>query len=128
MNAGMIIAVAVGGAAGSVARYLTMIAVGHWFGGTLPWGTLAVNVIGSLVMGALIEAWALAWSPGLEVRALLTVGVLGGFTTFSTFSLDVANLIERQQTAMAAAYVAASVALSVGALFLGLAAMRQVLK
>lgn len=128
MNAQMILAVAVGGAAGSVGRYIAMSAVGHWLGSGFPWGTLLVNATGSFLMGVLVELSALAWSPSPEVRALLTIGVLGGFTTFSTFSLDVGYLVERHQAALAAAYAVASVVLSVGGLFLGLAAMRQVLR
>lgn len=124
----MIAAVAVGGAAGSVARYLTMGAIGHWLGTSFPFGTLAVNVLGSLIMGVLVEASALAWSPSPELRALLTVGVLGGFTTFSTFSLDAAVLIERQQQGLAAVYAVVSVAASVAALFAGMAVVRSLLR
>lgn len=124
----MIAAVAFGGAAGSLARYLSMSAVGHWLGSGFPYATLLVNVLGSLAMGLLVEASALAWSPSPELRALLTVGVLGGFTTFSTFSLDAALLIERHQHGLAAVYAMLSVALSVGALFLGMAVVRQILR
>jgi len=128
MNTQTILAVAIGGAAGSVGRYMAMSVVGQWLGTGFPWGTLLVNVLGSFVMGVLVEMSALAWSPSPEMRALLVVGVLGGFTTFSTFSLDVGYLVERQQTAVAAIYAVASVALSVGALFLGLALIRQVVR
>ena len=120
----MLLAVAVGGAAGSVGRFVAMSVIGHWFGAAFSYGTLAVNVIGSLVMGVLVEGWALAWSPTPELRALLTVGVLGGFTTFSTFSLDVAVLYERGEIGLAALYVLLSVALSIGGLFGGLALVR----
>ncbi len=128
MSAPLLAAVAAGGALGAVLRYVTMSAVGHWLGAGFPWGTLLVNVAGSFAMGLLVELSALAWSPSPELRALLTVGVLGGFTTFSTFSLDVAYLVERQQALAAAVYAAASVALSVGALFMGLFLVRQVLR
>ena len=120
----MLIAIAVGGAAGSVARYMTMAALGHWLGSAFPYGTLAVNVIGSLSMGVLVELSALVWSPSPELRALLTVGVLGGFTTFSTFSLDVAVLMQRGDTVSVALYVIVSVLFSVGALFAGLHLVR----
>lgn len=123
----MILAVAAGGALGSVARYLVMSLAGAWWGAAFPWGTLAVNVIGSFVMGALVESFALAWSAGSEMRAFLTVGVLGGFTTFSAFSLDVVALIERGQAAIAAAYVMGSVLVSVLALMAGLRLFRLVL-
>lgn len=123
----MILAVAAGGAIGSVARYLVMSQFATWFGLAFPWGTLAVNVIGAFIMGALVESFALAWSVGAETRAFLTVGILGGFTTFSAFSLDVVTLIERDQATMAAAYTAASVIFSVVALMAGLRVLRLVL-
>jgi fluoride exporter len=122
----MLLAVAAGGAAGSVARYVTMSAIGHWFGAAFPYGTLAVNVIGSLVMGVLVEWWALAWSPAPELMALLAVGVLGGFTTFSTFSLDLVVLVQRGEIAGAALYMVVSVVFSVGALFAGLFLVRGI--
>jgi CrcB protein len=84
-------------------------------------------VVGSFVLGALIEILALVWSPGEGVRALLVVGMLGAFTTFSTFSLDVVTLYERGALAAAAAYVIASVVLSVAALFAGLWVVRTAL-
>ena len=125
----MILAVAAGGAFGAVARYLVMVGVGRILGPhDFPWGTLTVNVVGSILMGILIEVMALTWSPSQEVRALLVVGVLGAFTTFSTFSLDVAALFERGQTLYVAAYVAGSVVLCVGGLFAGLHLMRVVLR
>ncbi len=111
-----------------MARYAVMTAAGHWLGHGFPWGTLAVNLAGSFLMGALIEVMALAWSPGPEMRALLVVGVLGGFTTFSTFSLDVATLLERQNLAGAFAYVSGSLILGVAALFAGLGVMRLALR
>ena len=123
----MILAVAAGGALGSVARYLVMSQAGLWLGLAFPWGTLAVNVVGSFVMGALVETFALVWSAGAETRAFLTVGVLGGFTTFSAFSLDVVTLIERGEAALVAGYVAASVVVSVVALIAGLRLFRLVL-
>ncbi|WP_246200964.1 CrcB family protein [Azospirillum brasilense] len=70
-------AVAVGGAVGSMARYLLMTAVGHWLGTQFPYGTLIVNAVGCFTMGALAELAALVWSPSPELRALLMVGVLG---------------------------------------------------
>ena len=113
--------VAVGGGVGAVARYV----VGAWslrrFGPNWPVGTLAVNVVGGLLMG-LLAGW-LAFRSGDEGerwRLLLGVGVLGGFTTFSAFSLETALMIERRAWGEAAAYAAASVALSVLALIAGL--------
>ena len=116
----LIVWVAIGGAIGSVGRYLVAGQVTRLIGAGFPWGTLAVNVIGGLVMGLLVEAMANAWSPSPGVRALLMVGVLGGFTTFSAFSLETTTLIERGVWGLPLAYAVASVVLSVGALFAGL--------
>lgn len=119
--------VAAGGALGAVARY----GVGAWAvrlfpSAVWPWGTLAVNVVGGLLMG-LLAGW-LAFRGGAHgetIRLFAAVGVLGGFTTFSAFSLETALMIERRQLAMAGGYVAASVALSVLALFIGLMVARR---
>lgn len=118
--------VAAGGALGSVARYLSMIMVGQAVGQGFPWGTLFVNIVGSAVMGVLAELGALTWQPSQDLKLFLTVGILGGFTTFSTFSLDVAVLVERHSWPVAALYVGLSVTLSVAALFAAMAAVRQV--
>ena len=120
MSFAMVAAVAVGGAVGSVARYGTMIWVGRLLGTGFPYGTLAVNVIGGFVMGVLIELMALIWSPSEATRAFLAVGVLGGYTTFSTFSLDVWLLLDKGLHGPAILYIAASVILSVAALVAGL--------
>ena len=116
----MLLAVAAGGALGAVGRYLVMSQVGHWFGHGFPYGTLVVNILGSLIMGLLVEAWALVWSPSQELRALLAVGVLGAFTTFSTFSLDTVVLYQRDAYLSAGLYIVASVVLSVAGLIAGL--------
>ncbi|MEM7226618.1 MAG: fluoride efflux transporter CrcB [Pseudomonadota bacterium] len=123
----LLLAVAAGGALGAVGRYLVASQIGHWLGTGFPYGTLTVNVVGSFVMGALIEVMAIAWSPSPELRAFLVVGVLGAFTTFSTFSLDVMLLVERHQTWASFLYVIASVCLSVGGLFAGLRLTRLIL-
>jgi len=109
----MVLAIAAGGAIGAVARHFAAAQFGHWLGQGFPWGILLVNILGSFLMGLLVEAMTLAWSPSLELRALLTVGVLGAFTTFSTFALDVVLLYERGQVLGAAVYIGASVALAV---------------
>ena len=123
----MLLAVAAGGALGAVGRYLVISAVGQVFGTGFPLGTIVVNVVGSFLLGALTEAMALAWSPSPELRAMIVIGVLGAFTTFSTFSLDVALLYERGALGQAALYAGASVVLSIGAFFLGLALLRSAL-
>ena len=126
MQLQMIAAIAAGGALGAVGRHLVAAQVGVWAGHGFPFGTLAVNVIGSFAMGLLVELGALAWQPSLELRAFLAVGVLGAFTTFSTFSMDAVLLYERGELALAAAYVAGSVVLSVGAFVAALALVRAV--
>ncbi len=123
----LLLAVAAGGALGAVGRYLVMVQVGHWLGSAFPYGTLTVNVVGSFVLGLLIETMALVWSPPAELRALLVVGVLGAFTTFSTFSMDVVLHYERGELAVTALYILASVVLSIAGLFAGLALVRVIL-
>jgi CrcB protein len=123
----LLLAVAAGGALGAVGRYLVMVQVGHWLGAAFPYSTLAVNVIGSFVLGLLVESAALAWSMTPELRAFLVVGMLGAFTTFSTFSMDVALHVERGDLGVAALYILASVALSIGAFFAALALVRVAL-
>lgn len=123
----MLLAVACGGAIGAVGRYLVVSQVGHWLGSGFPYGTLTVNVAGSFVLGVLIEIGALAWSPSPEMRAFLVVGLLGAFTTFSTFSLDVVVLAERGAFLPAVFYITASVVLSVAGLFAGMRLLRLVL-
>lgn len=119
--------VAGGGALGAVARYLVFVWAGHLLGTGFPYGTLIVNIAGSFAMGALTEIMALVWSASQETRLLLVVGVLGAFTTFSTFSLDFVVLYERGRTLLCAGYVAASVTLSIGALFAGMWVFRRLL-
>lgn len=123
----LVLAIAIGGAIGAVGRHYISVVMTLLMGHGFPWGTLVVNVAGSFLMGVLIETMALVWSPSLEMRALLTVGVLGAFTTFSTFSLDVATLYARGAPIILAIYVAASVGISILSLFAGLRLMRLVL-
>ena len=120
-----ILLVAVGGAAGSVCRYLTGLAMTRWLGNGFPWGTITVNIVGSFVIGLLTELIARKVSMPMETRLLLVVGFLGGFTTFSSFSLDTMALFERGESLSAFAYVAASVLFSLGAAFGGLALGRS---
>ena len=126
MSLKLLLFVALGGAIGAVARYLSMSAVGHWLGHGFPWGTIVVNVVGSFLLGALIETFALVWSPGEAVRMMVVVGILGAFTTFSTFSLDVHSLVARGSFLSAGSYVIGSVVVSIAALFAGMALFRHV--
>ncbi len=118
------LSIALGGALGSMARYATGVYVGRWLGMAFPWGTLLINIIGSFLIGAFAESFALRWDSSPLTRVFLIVGVCGGYTTFSTFSLDIVTLINRGEALTAAAYIVASVALGVAALFAGLHAMR----
>lgn len=90
-----------------------------------PYGTLIVNIIGSLIIGVFVTYFALRGEASQHWRLFLTTGLLGGFTTFSAFSLEVALLYERNQTGLAIGYVIASVALSIAAVFAGMWLMRQ---
>jgi len=122
-----ILAIAAGGAIGAVGRHLLAHQVSSLLGYGFPWGILVCNVLGSFVMGVLVEVMALTWSASLEMRAFLTVGILGAFTTFSTFSLDIVLLLQRGDMMKAGLYVAGSVVFSVLGLILGLQATRAVL-
>ena len=122
----MIAAIACGGALGAVGRHFVAAQVAAWAGHDFPFGTLAVNVIGSFAMGVLIELGALVWSTSPELRGFLAVGVLGAFTTFSTFSMDTVLLYERGTLLLCAAYIVGSVVLSVGAFFAALSIVRAV--
>ena len=121
------LAVAAGGAIGASARYLLVDGLDLWFGAGFPLGTLAVNAVGSFMMGVLIEVTALVWSPSPELRALLAVGVLGSFTTVSAFSLDVLVLFERGVSGLAGLYLAASVTLSLTGIYAGMRLLRLAL-
>ena len=112
-----LLAVMAGGAIGAGLRFLVSTQVGRWMGAAFPWGTLTVNVVGSAAMGLLVGLFAHLWSLGDPWRAFLTVGLLGGFTTFSAFSLEVVLLIERGQPWTALLYALASVLLCALALF-----------
>lgn len=122
----MFLMAAMGGAIGAGARYLVGVGAYRLFGSGFPWGTLIVNVVGSLIMGLLIASVAIKYSISNEMRTLLTTGVLGGFTTFSAFSLDFAVLMERKAQGLAMVYLGASVGLSILALFAGLYIARTV--
>lgn len=121
-----LLVVALGGAVGASLRHLSGLAFLRLYGPGFPWGTLFVNVAGSLAMGLLI-GWLARRSGGssAELRLFLATGLLGGFTTFSAFSLDVANLWQRGESLAAFAYIAASVFFSLLGVFGGLWLVRN---
>jgi fluoride exporter len=120
------LSIAVGGALGSMARYATGIYVGRWLGTEFPWGTLLINVIGSFLIGVFAESFALRWDATQATRVFLVVGICGGYTTFSTFSLDLVTLINHGQALAAGVYIVASVMLGLLGLYAGLHAMRLI--
>jgi len=127
VNLSMIFYVAAGGAVGAVGRFGVVSLTGAVLGHGFPYGTLIVNVAGSFILGAVIEVSALVWSPSPEIRAMIVIGVLGAFTTFSTFSLDAVTLMTRGETVNALLYVAVSVVASIGALWAGMTLLRSIL-
>ncbi len=139
----MIFAIMLGGAVGAAARhymaqaingYLSPIFAGFFqsnpvvnnsiYAANFPLGVIFVNIIGSFLMGVMVSLFTLFYSPSIEFRAFITVGILGGFTTFSTFSLDVILLIERGQMVVAMLYILISVMGAITALFAGMALIR----
>ncbi len=117
--------VALGGAIGASARYLTNVSVTRWMGHGYPWGTMVVNILGSFLMGVLVVV--LAKKGGTSYAPLLMIGLLGGYTTFSAFSLDVLTLYERGEFWQAGAYVAATLVLGLGAIVAGILVTRAVM-
>ena len=126
MRSAILLAVGAGGAIGSMARYLIAgwVQSPAWTG--FPYGIFIVNVTGGFIMGVFTEAMALKFHVSPEMRAFFTTGILGGYTTFSTFSLEAAMLIERHDYAQASFYIAGSAVLSVVALFAGLWLTRMI--
>jgi CrcB protein len=114
-----------GAGIGGALRHGVNLAAARLFGLEFPFGTLIVNVVGSLAMGLLAGYFAYRTGLPQHYRLFLTTGILGGFTTFSAFSLDAALLVERHAYGLAAAYVAVSVAISLAALFAGLAVFQS---
>jgi CrcB protein len=115
----------IGAGIGGALRHGANIGAAKLFGYGFPFGTFIVNVVGSFAMGLLAGFFAYRAGIPQHARLFLTTGVLGGFTTFSTFSLDAALLIERHSLGMAAGYVVGSVAAGIAALFFGLALFRS---
>ncbi len=113
-----------GGGLGALARHALGLAASRAFGPELPWGTLACNLLGGLAMGALV-AVVLSGAGSEQLRLFAGVGLLGGFTTFSAFSLETAAMLQRGDLALAGGYALVSVVGSVGALFAGMALARS---
>ncbi|MCR4379027.1 MAG: fluoride efflux transporter CrcB [Rhodospirillales bacterium] len=131
MNPQLLAFIAVGGAIGAVGRFAVMSVVGHFTHGSalagFPWATLIVNVLGALILGLVLELSALVWSPSPEVRALIVVGGLGAFTTFSTFTMDLYFLFDRGQIVSAGLYAAGSVVVCLAAFWAGISMIRLAL-
>lgn len=121
---GAYLIVFLGAGIGGALRHGVNLASGRMFGSGFPYGTLAVNVLGSLLMGLLAGYFMVRTGIGQHGRLFLTTGILGGFTTFSAFSLDSALLIERHSYGLAFGYALGSVVLGILALFVGLALFR----
>ena len=126
----VVLAIALGGALGSVGRYYVIGAAGRWLesliGTSFPYGTLTVNVVGSFILGALMQGLAVTFDAGEVVQRFLFVGLLGGFTTFSAFSADSIAMLERGEIGRALLYIVLSVVLSVGGFYCGLRLIRGV--
>jgi len=125
LNWQLLLLIAVGGALGAVLRYAVTLAGIAIAGANYPWGTLVANVLGSFAMGLLIGGGLSRFELTPELRAFAAVGILGAFTTFSTFSLDAVILFENGRRSAAALYVLASLVLSIGGLALGFLLVRR---
>jgi len=116
-----ILLVAIGGAIGSVGRYLVGLWATRLAGPNFPWGTLTVNVVGAFAIGLLVEMVARRFDASTEMRAFIVTGILGGFTTWSSFTLDTMVLFERGEIGLSSLYLLASLLVSFAAIFAGLA-------
>ncbi len=125
MSAKILIFVALGGALGAVGRYSVTVAVTQWTASSFPFGTVVVNVVGSFLLGGLLAASAVDAPPSPEFRSFLQVGILGAFTTFSTFSMDAYYQISRGDYLGAGLYIGVSVVVGIVALISGVALVRQ---
>ena len=114
-----------GGGLGAMLRHFMNLACARGFGTAFPWGTFIINITGSTVMGLIAGYLAFKGEASQPWRLFLMTGILGGYTTFSAFSLDTALLYERGELGLAAAYVLGSVVLSIAGLFAGLALVRH---
>lgn len=121
-----LVLVAIGGAIGASLRHLVNLATLRLLGPGFPWSTVAINIAGSFVMGVFIELLARRFNASNELRLFVATGILGGFTTFSAFSLDFASLWERGEALPAVGYATASVIGAITAVFLGMWLARTV--
>lgn len=119
-----VFAIAAGGAIGAVLRHFLNAGIMRAFGPGFPWGIFVINILGSFLMGCMVSWFAHVWEPPQPVKAFLTVGMLGAFTTFSTYSLDAALLIEKGAVTAAAFYAGGSAVLAIAALFAGMILVR----
>ena len=119
MNPQFVLAVAVGGAIGSVARYLVGIGSGKLFGINFPWGTLIINITGSFLIGVLMTLLTERWRPHPNWRLFLVVGVLGGYTTFSSFEYETYQAVREGARWIGLVYVTGSVAVGYFGVWLG---------
>ncbi len=113
-----------GGGIGSATRHGVNVLAARLWGIQYPVGTLCINILGSFVMGVVVEYWAVKSGLPQQARLFLTTGVIGGFTTFSTFSLEVALLSSRGEIMLAGLYIVGSLVLGVGGLYAGMALVR----
>ncbi|OSP53649.1 fluoride efflux transporter CrcB [Pseudoruegeria sp. SK021] len=117
----LILLTAIGGAFGSVGRYLVGLYTNKLWGDGFPWGTIAVNIVGSFLIGLAVEAISRTFSNSAEVRVLIITGFLGGFTTFSSFSLETMEMLERGEVVHAGYYLGSTLVFGLIAVFCGIA-------
>lgn len=113
-----------GGGLGAMTRHGVNVLTAKFLGTQFPIGTLCINILGSFAMGVVVEYWAMKSGAPQQTRLFLTTGVIGGFTTFSTFSLEVALLHSRGELLLAALYLSGSIILGIGGLYTGMALVR----
>lgn len=118
-------AIAIGGSLGALFRYLALTLFGQWFGSEFPFGTLFVNIIGSFFLGVVYTYFQIKIPIDASLQVALQVGLLGAFTTFSTFSLDALLLIQRGDLLKAVAYISLSVIICIFAVYIGMLVARQ---
>ncbi len=116
----LIFAIAIGGALGAVGRHVVSVLMLQWISSNIPLGTLLVNVVGSFVLGLVYECGTLVWQSSNEFKAFLIVGILGGFTTFSTFSLEIVVLFQKGEIGAGVLYAVGSLVLAVLGLTMGI--------